>query len=66
MVLSLERDAQSSQASRWAGASAGVGELVEGAELFFERVGRVQRPVGGLDLREREALAGVEFLGRFE
>ena len=47
------------------GGLGGVGELVEGAQLFFEQVGAVERLVGGLDVRERSALGVVEVLGGF-
>jgi hypothetical protein len=40
---SRDRDAQVSQASRCAGASAGVVELVEQSELFFEQERAVER-----------------------
>src|SRR4051794_3492276 len=61
---SLEREAQASQASRCASASAGSSTVAELAQLLLEQVGTEELVVGLLDLGERDALAVGEVLGR--
>ena len=61
-----EREAQASQASRCAGASAGSGEVVEQPELFAQQERAVERAVGLLDLVERGELADRLAFGRLE
>jgi hypothetical protein len=60
---SRDLEAQVSQASRCAGASAGVVELVEQSELFFEQERAVERLVGLLDLAELRELVERLALG---